>query len=200
MKNIVKVWYLSDNESGKKLFSQIENLKVQTGYFDIAEISGITPLQEHTNIFIFDLDNFQTDSIVNIVSQDERFKNSLKLCILSKKQIREFDSKSYNSFKLELLERPVNNEVFLLLLEKSLLVELYRDLLHSTSSSNHGGVNSLETVMEVNRKRVFEPGFERKQCLNSIIEFKSRSQEEEAKLRDKIERIHLDSSSFFQLK
>jgi len=196
MSNIVKVWYISNHELGRKLFSQIEDLRIQTVYFDIAELSKINPLQEHTNVFIFDLVDLQTNFIVNIVTQDERFKNSLKLCILSKKQISEFASKTYNSFKLELLQRPVNNEMFLLLLEKSVLVELYKDFLRSNSlnssnpSNNNRGIHSFEIVMEINRKHVLEACLEKKLGFNSIIEFQSHLKNEQAKLRKKIKKMH----------
>ena len=194
MDNIMKVWYLSNNETGKKLFSQIENLRIQADYFDISEISNIAPSQEHTNVFILDFVDLQTDFILDIVTKDERFKNSFKLCLLSKKQIGEFNSMSYNSFKLELLQRPVDPETFLLLLEKSLLVELYRSVLHSDPLRD-SKVYSFEGIMEINRKQPFKANFENL-GFNSILDFQNRVQQEQAQLKKKIKKMHFDSSSF----
>ena len=178
--NIVKVWYLSNNEAGKKLSLQVKNLGIQTSYFDIAEVSNIAPLQEHINVFIFDLD-LQTDLVVDIVIKDKRFKNSLKLCLLSKKQIQEFTEKSYNAFKLELLPRPINDETFLLLLEKSILVELYRDLLNGDNS------NAFEGIMEIKRKNIFAAD---KSGFDAILKFENNPQKG---LKKKIKNMNLDS-------
>jgi hypothetical protein len=198
MSNVIKVWYLSNNETGEKLFSQIKKLGIQADYFDISEISNIVPLQEDVNVFVFDLVDLQTDFILDIVVQDERFKNSLKLCLLSKKQISEFHSKSYSSCKLELLQRPADNEMFLVLLEKSLLVELYRSELHSVSFSN-SKVYSFEGIMEINRKQPFKANAE-SLSFDSIIEFQSHFQEEQAKLKKEIKKMHFDLGSFLAVK
>ena len=200
MDDIIKVWYLSNNEAGQKLFSQIKNWGIQAVYLDISKRSKITPSQDNINVFVFDLVDLKTDFIVKTVTRDERFENSLKLCILTKKQIQEFYSKSYNSLKLELLQRPIDPETFLLLLEKSLLVELYRELFYSNLSSdvlttNSSKIHFFESVMEINRKQAFKANSE-KLGFDSIIKFQNNFQEEQTKLKKKIKKMHFDSSSF----
>jgi hypothetical protein len=101
---------------------------------------------------------------------------------------------SYSSFKLELLQRPIDTEMFLLLLEKSLLVELYRSVLHSDPLRD-SKVYSFEGIMEINRKQPFKANFENL-GFNSILDFQNRVQQEQAQLKKKIKKMHFDSSSF----
>ncbi|MCL1910759.1 MAG: hypothetical protein FWG13_00945 [Leptospirales bacterium] len=150
MENI-KVWYLTDNESGKKTASAISNTGLVV---DLPGTLSLTAVDyEHINIFIFDMAESEPQKIIDYCVSEKDVRGFVKFVIVNKKDLKAALSASFNVDHLEFLSRPVNPDEFLFLLEKTILLEYCRKNIPTVGL---GALNLLEGYLSISRKDIFD--------------------------------------------
>ena len=95
-------------------------------------------------------------SLLEEIVKDERLQNFLKFIMIKKSQLKGLMKLNYNLMHLEFLNRPVDKRELLLLLEKSIIVERYREIMKFISKEAESRIEAYEGLMDINRKNVFE--------------------------------------------
>jgi len=148
--NII-VWYLTDNESGEKTASAIKGAGITVKLFETLSLTAVG--YDDINIFIFDMAKGEPQDIIDYCASKQDFWGFTKFVVIDKKNLKTLLSTSFNIDHLEFLSKPVNTDEFLLLLEKTILLEYCRKNIHVTGL---GELNLLEGFLSIGRKDVFD--------------------------------------------
>ncbi|MDR3237143.1 MAG: hypothetical protein LBT84_01435, partial [Spirochaetia bacterium] len=95
--------------------------------------------------------------LINYCVFEQKLHGFVKFIIINKKDSKEVLSKSFNADHTEFLTRPIDMNEFLLLLEKTVLAERCRKMLRSLSAEQSGVLGSVECLLSIGRKNVFDP-------------------------------------------
>jgi hypothetical protein len=164
------IWYLKDNDGGIDIINAITGLGLRVNTVSGYKLTNANISEEHINIFIFDIVAADPVHVVKEIMKDERLEGFLKFMIVKKNQIKEISKLNYNMLHLEFLNRPVDKREFLLLLEKSIIVERYREIMKFISKEAETRIEAYEGLMDINRKNVFESDKE-KEAFEKILNF-----------------------------
>jgi hypothetical protein len=166
----VTIWYLKDNESGTKLINAITGLGLSVNIITGHKLIHANIVEEDINIFIFDIANVDPELLIDEITKDERLQSFLKFLMVKKSQAKGITKLNYNLMHLEFLNRPVDKREFMLLLEKSIIVERYREIMKFISKEAESRIEAYEGLMDINRKNVFESDKE-KEAFEKILDF-----------------------------
>ncbi len=166
----VTIWYVRDNDGGTKLVNAITGLGLTVNIITGHRLAQSSIISDEINIFIYDILDSAPDVVLDEISKDRRLQGYLKFLMLKKSQVKSVSRGNYNLMHLEFLNRPVDKREFLLLLEKSIIVERYRELMRFISKEAESRIEAYEGLMDINRKNVFESEKE-KQAFEKIIDF-----------------------------
>jgi len=164
------IWYLKDNDGGTDIVNAITGLGLKVNTVSGYKLTHANIIEDHINIFIFDILDTNPTLVVKEIMNDERLESFLKFIIVKKNQIKEISKLNYNLLHLEFLNRPVDKREFLLLLEKSIIVERYREIMKFISKEAESRIEAYEGLMDINRKNVFESEKE-KEAFEKILNF-----------------------------
>jgi hypothetical protein len=177
----VTIWYLSDNDSGSKLVNAITGLGLPLNQVSGTSLNHANIREDVINIFIFDIVTVEPGKIIDEIKKDRRLQSFLKFLFVKKNQIKNLSNLNYNLLHLEFLNRPVDKREFMLLLEKSIIVERYREIMKFISKEAESRIEAYEGLMDINRKNVFESEKE-KEAFEKILAFEKNLMKEQSNL------------------
>ncbi|MCP4131405.1 MAG: hypothetical protein GY754_10530 [bacterium] len=194
------IWYLTDNGSGEKIAASIRELGLTTNVISEQELKASNILENEINLFVFDLAEKTPEKTVSLILGDQRLQSYLKFVVLKKKEIKDASKLSYNTLHLEFIGRPIDKREFLLLVEKSIIVERYREIMTYISRESESRVQLFEGLMDINRKNIFES--EREEAgFKSIIAYEKKLLKEQDRLNKAISNFSLlRQSEMFDMK
>ena len=177
----VEIWYLTDSKAGEDLSQSIRYLGLSLNLVTDADFSKTEILGGNLNVFIIDLSKRDLPDIMSVVRDDQRLKGFLKFIILKKSLVRRALTLAASMLQVEFISRPVDRREFILLLEKSILVERYREMMHSVSRDVEERIETFESLMSINRKDLFVTDKER-DAFQRIIEHEKHLMTEQSRL------------------
>ncbi len=186
----VNIWFITDNSDGVKLAESIKNLGLSVNVIRRASFKEANILIEHTNIFIVDIKKKGLPAILSIIRDDLRLNSFLKFVILSKKEIKKAVNASLNIMHIEFISQPVNTREFILLLEKSIVVEKYKEIMKLMSKDSEARIGAFESLMDIARKDIFESDKE-KEAFEKILDYERHLAFEQEKLNKAIREFTL---------
>ncbi len=186
----VTVWYLTDNDHGKKLAGAIGKLGLETNLIESDNLYDTNIKDDEINIFIFDLMKSKPEDLIKKIKEELKIQSFIKYLILTKKQINEVSNLSYNILHLEFISRPVNKREFLLLLEKTIIVERYREIMKYVSKESESRIQTYEGLLDINRKNVFESESD-KQAFEKILIYEKGLLKEQFRLNKAIKEFSM---------
>jgi len=179
------IWYSTDNEKGKEIFNALKLLGLNIALIENNNFLSCNIIPSHINIFIIDLVNSDISEILAMIRKDERIHKFLKYLVLYKKQIRKASHLVSDLMHLEILSRPLQKREFSLLLEKSIIVERYKEMLNLFSHEAGERMETYTNLLDINRKESFFDEKE-KNIFEKIIHFEKHIIEEQKKLNEAI--------------
>lgn len=186
----VYIWYLTDNDDGRKIAAAIKDMGLKVNLITQKDLSKSNIVQSDTNIFIIDLKKKKLPEIIGMIRDDERISLFLKFVILQKREIRQAVNISLSLMHIEFISRPVLHREFVLLLEKSVVVERYKEMLKLVSSEAESRIGAFESLMDINRKDIFESEKE-KEAFEKILEYEKHLMDEQTRLNRAIKEFTL---------
>lgn len=196
----VTVWYLTDNEHGAKLVDTIKSLGLHLQLVNGYDLRDANILEEAINILIFDITSTNPEKVLRGITYDTRLHNCVKFFILGRKQIKLIQEASFNVLHLEFVARPVYKREFLLLLEKTIIVERYREIMKYISKEAETRIETYEGLMDITRKNIFHSEDEKK-AFERILDYEKNLIKEQARLNDAIKDFTLlRQAEMFDLK
>lgn len=186
----VNIWFLTDNSEGAKLAQSIKSLGLTVHIIKGAGFSHANIIIDDTNIFIVDIKKKKLPVIVSLLREDDRLNSFLKFVVLSKRDIRKAVNISLNLMHIEFISRPVSCREFSLLLEKSVVVEKYKEMMKMFSKEAETRIGAFESLMDINRKEIFENDRE-KEAFEKILDYERHLVTEQSKLNNAIKEFTL---------
>ncbi len=181
----IKIWYLTDSEEGAKIAYSIRDLGLSLDLVTRRDFKRSEVLPSAINIFIIDLMKTSLPVILSMARDDPRIQGSLKFIILKKRQIRQAVNISTNLMHMELISRPINRREFILLLEKSIIVERYREIMRFISKEAEERIEAFESLLTINRRDFFETKKE-KEAFEKILKYEKHLMQEQSRLNTAI--------------
>ena len=194
------IWYCTDNDKGKEIYETLKLLGLNIVLVEDKNFSSCNILPSQINIFIIDLITVEFSEILSMLRKDERLHKFIKYLILFKKQIRKASQLSIDVMHLEILSRPIKKREFSLLLEKSIVVERYKEMLNLFSLEATERIEEYTNLLDINRKESFFDEKE-KNIFSKIINFEKHILEEQKELNAAIANFtRLRQQELFDLK
>ncbi len=175
------IWYCTDNDKGKEIYETLKLLGLNIVLVEDKNFSSCNVLPSQINIFIIDLVTVEFSEILSMLRKDERLHKFIKYLILFKKQIRKASQLSIDVMHLEILSRPIKKREFSLLLEKSIIVERYKEMLNLYSLEATERIEAYTNLLDINRKESFFDEKE-KNIFSKIINFEKHILNEQKEL------------------
>ncbi len=179
------IWYCTDNDKGKEIYNTLKILGLNISLIEKNNFLSCNVVPTRINIFIIDLVNRDISEILSMIRKDERIQKFLKYLVLYKKQIRKASHLASDLMHLEILSRPLQKREFSLLLEKSIIVERYKEMLNLFSHEAGERMETYSNLLDINRKESFFDEKE-KNIFEKIIHFEKHIIEEQKKLNTAI--------------
>ena len=186
----VNIWFLTDNDDGIKLAGIIKELGLTVHVVKGSSFSKSGIDTKNTNIFIIDLKKKELPAIISTIRDEERLNSFLKFVVLSKRDIRKAVNISLRLMHIEFISRPVSGREFSLLLEKSVVVEKYKEMMHLLSRDAESRIGAFESLMDINRKDIFESDKE-KEAFEKILDHERHLMTEQSRLNGAIKEFTL---------
>lgn len=177
----VRIWCLTDNDDGKKLANTIRDLGLTVGLLREKNFKAAGIRYGDINVFIIDLLKKELADIAKLIRSNEQMSEGLKFVFLPKRDIKKAVNVTMSLMHIEFISRPVNQREFVLLLEKSVVVERYREMLKIVSSDAESRINTFQSLMDIGRKDIFESEKE-KEAFEKILEYEKHLMDEQARL------------------
>jgi hypothetical protein len=185
MKN-VKIWYLSDNGNGADIIEKIKKIGLKVEH--VTDINKKLKLpQIGTNILIFDLKNKPLDSVIEFIKSNDSMYICQKFILLSKKDVSKAIDYPTDIPHTEFLVSPLNTREFILLLEKTVIVESYRDVLKYISNEANARIEAYENLMDINRSNILMPDNE-KEKIQNFLDFEKTLAKKQTSLNNSIKK------------
>jgi len=186
----VTIWYVTDNDSGTKLVNSITGIGLPLNLVAGHKLTNANIKEDIINIFVFDVAGVEPGELIGEIKKDGRLQSSLKFVFIKKNQIKKITNLNYNLLHLEFLNRPVDRREFMLLLEKSIIVERYREIMKFISRESESRIEAYEGLMDINRKNVFSSEKE-KAAFQKILDFEKNLMKEQSNLSTAIREFTL---------
>ena len=193
----IALWYLTDNEAGIKTADALKGMSLSVNVIESNNFIGADINPNLINIFIFDLEKVESRDIIKFCTDDQRLRGMVKFMIANKKEIKAALSEPFNLYRLEFIKRPVDITEFSLLIEKTVLVECYRDIVKTISKEDDNRMSSFEGLLSISRKDIFESK-NVKGKFDDIVNYQFNSAEENSRLRKSIsDFLHMCGGNVF---
>jgi len=179
------VWFLTDNEEGKALAEAIRGMGLDVKLVEGIAFDGANINVSEINIFIIDLDGRKPVEIVKDCEKWTGLSGHVKFVLLKKREITEITRSPLNMTHLEFISKPVDKREFLLLLEKTIIVERYRELMKYISLEAEERIEVYEELMDINRKDIFSSDVEKK-AFEKIVRYEKGLMREQIRLNEAI--------------
>ncbi len=181
----ISVWFLTDNEEGKTLAEAIRGMGLEVNLVEGISFDSASINIAEINIFIIDLDGRKPAEIVRDCEKWTTLSGHVKFVLLKKREITEITRTPLNMTHLEFISKPVDKREFLLLLEKTIIVERYRELMKYISLEAEERIEVYEELMDINRKDIFSSDVEKK-AFEKIVRYEKGLMREQIRLNEAI--------------
>ncbi len=192
----IEILYFTDNKTGEALATRVKQMGVSVTVCNFDEIEKICANKTGYCVLIFDLLNRKPEDLIKYLSEIKCVENIIKMIITDKKDIEGVFFNAVHLLNLEFIIKPVDERSFMLLLEKTLLVEKYRQLMKLISDESESRIDVLECMLNIKRKDMYDEGTE-KEIFIKILDFEKKLMEEHLSLNDSIRNIALYRNNEF---
>lgn len=182
----VTIWYLTNHDDGTKVATSISSLGLTVSTVNGTSLNEANISDQDLNLFIIDLKGIEPERILQEQEKDRRLQGYPRFILLGKKEIQSLSNVSYNMMHLEFISRPVIIREFMLLIEKTVIVERYRALMKDLSHEAETNIETFEGLMDINRKSVFSNEKE-KEAFQDIIQHERDIMKEQSRLNKAIQ-------------
>jgi len=184
------VVFFTDNDNGEKLAAVIESLGLTVKKALVSDDKTLLSNFRENYILIFDYTGIEAPDILSFADSLEGGGSRVKFVIMDQAKMENSHVKCSNLCQVEFIARPVDNREFLLLLEKTILVEKYKSIMAAISREAESRMEIFEAVLGPNRKDLFNEKAE-KEAFVRMIDFEKKLMEDQLHLNDSIRRIAL---------
>jgi len=192
----IEILYFTDNKEGETLAVKIRQMGVTVTICNFENIARICENKNDYCIYIFDLISMTPEDLVKRLSDLKTLDNSIKLIITGSRDIEGVYFNIVHLLNLEFIIKPVDERSFMLLLEKTLLVEKYRQLMKLITDESESRIDILEYMLNIHRKDELDEISE-KEIFIRILDFEKKMMEEHLNLNNSIRNIALFRNNEF---
>jgi hypothetical protein len=194
--NKIEILYFTDNKDGESLAARVGQMGVSVTVCSFSDVEKICADKTDYCVLIFDMNKKKPEALIKYLSEIKSVQNIIKLIITENKDIEGVFFNAVHLLNLEFIIKPVDERSFLLLLEKTLLVEKYRQLMKLISDESESRIDVLECMINIKRKDMYDEGTE-KEIFIKILDFEKKLMEEHLSLNDSIRNIALYRNNEF---
>lgn len=187
----IEVLFFTDNKEGEALAGRARQMGISLTVCNYSDIKKTAGSETGYCVLVFDLTSINPSDLIKNISEIRSLDNIIKLIITDNSDIDGVFFSAANLQNLEFIIRPVDERSFMLLLEKTLLVEKYRQIMKLISDESESRIDVIECMLDIKRKDMYDEGTE-KEVFLKILDFEKRLMQEHLRLNDSIRNIALN--------
>lgn len=127
--NKIEILFFTDNSEGEALAARAGQMGLSVMVCDFNEIDNISENKTGCSVYVFYLMARKPAELIRDISRITAIDNFIKLVVADRSDVEGIFFNTVNLLNLEFIVKPVDERSFLLLLEKTILVEKYRQIM-----------------------------------------------------------------------
>ncbi|MBN2435053.1 MAG: hypothetical protein JXK07_07280 [Spirochaetes bacterium] len=189
----VDINYFTDNQAGEAATIQLKKLGLNVNRTDIDKISSISPDPDKVTLIVADIDSMPVSDIIEKFNSSPKLHNIVKYIVLDSSLIVHAGDYRGSAMHTEFIEKPYNRYEFALLIEKSIIVEKYRQIMKQLSNEYEKRIEQYENIFHISNSDVIATDQDKK-AFEKILDFEKNLIKKQEELNEKLH----DFSSFRQ--
>ena len=181
----VNILYLSDYEGGKALSDALVSIGFDVSLIAGRDFSDVEINQDEPHLIVIDCPALSPERLIPMIIADTRLQNYQKFIIMSVDKTDEAIALSGDILHIDFISRPFNKRELLILLEKAVLVEQYRNMMKAISRDAEDRIGEFESIMHTHKKNMLDTKSEN-EAFDRIMTFEKKMIEEQKKLNEAI--------------
>lgn len=177
----VNIWYLTDNSDGENVCNTLSTIGLKAHLIKDKENNLLDLKKEEQNIVVIDYIEKELSYILEFIKKDSRLQKILKYIVLPENEINEALKQSNNMLNIEYIDRPLHKREFVLIIEKSIMVEKYRSMMKNLSRESEDRIEAYESLIHIHKKDLFTDEKE-KEAFEKIMSFEKNLIDEQKNL------------------
>ncbi|MBN1501101.1 MAG: hypothetical protein JW982_13150 [Spirochaetes bacterium] len=193
------VWFYTDNSEINDIAETMNVLGLKS--VKRSDLTGNETFStSELNILVIDYKEISVSKVIDNLVSNSSLNNFMKILVVDKEQVKSACNYTKNIMYLEIVERPLRQRELTLILEKSVIVEKYRDIMKDISHEAEERIEAFESLVRIHKKDMFENEQE-KEVFHKIIEFEKSMLSEQVKLNEAIKTFSISKQKeLFEVK
>lgn len=196
--NKIEILFFTDNREGNDLALKAGQMGLSVKVCDFNKVETFFENKSGCCVSVFYMADLKPSDLIRNISHIKSADNIIKLVVADKSDFDGIFFNTINLFNLEFIIKPVDERSFLLLLEKTILVEKYRQIMKLVSDESESRIDLLECMLDVKRKDMFNEGIE-KEIFIKILDFEKKMMQEHINLNDSIRNIAINRNQEYAI-
>ena len=194
----VDIWYLTDGSAGSEIQDAVSKAGLDIRTVD--KFSGCGIETSNGNIFIINTEYKNLSEIIDIIKDDQQIATGQKYILVHSRDIDCAARLSADILNLEFLDKQVDAREFSILIEKTAIIEKYKQMMKSFSREAEDRLEAYQSLIKVHKQYPFESDSQ-KTALEKIIKYEKNLVDEQKNLNDAIKEFTVyHQKSLFELK
>ncbi len=189
MENI-QIVVVSDNREGKRIAQGFQEVGADVVESSLKDLYKFQESAREQIVLAVNLDKPAYPDVLKSLQKLPQCAQWLKFIFIKAGLLKNIDYSAVDSRTLEFLQRPVRISEFLIIVEKSLLAERFRNTLQSHSQSKPAEKESLQNLYDLFRKKIFiEDDRGPEQVFEKILNMQKKLDDEHLRYQKAIEKF-----------
>jgi hypothetical protein len=154
--NSVEICFIFDSNEASLVSERLGDLGLVVHEYDFSNIHDLKLNPEKVNIVLIDLEKVSVVEIITSLRKNSHLTDSITYVMISPQYMGDALSITGSLLQTEFIEKPYNRREFILLIEKTIVVEKYRELMGQLSSEYKERIENYENIFDTNKNNVFE--------------------------------------------
>ncbi|MFW5808412.1 MAG: hypothetical protein ACOCWH_05115 [Spirochaetota bacterium] len=183
--NTVDIFFIFDNNDAVSVAGRLSELGLTVFEHSFKDIPHLELDPDKLSIVIIDCQDQTVDNIITTLRTRKNLADAIIYVVLAPSLIGHALGLVGNLMHTEFIEKPYNNREFILLIEKTIVVEKYREIMKQLSSEYEERIEKYEHLFQANRNNLFD-SVKNGETFERILNFEKNLIERQKELNERI--------------
>lgn len=183
--NSVDIFFITDNNEAAAVADRLRELGLTVFEHSFKDIPLIDLDPDKISLLVIDCEKQTVEDIITALRVNANIHSTVTYVVLQPSLMGHALSLVGNLMHTEFVEKPYNRREFILLIEKTIVVEKYREIMKQLSSEYEERIEKYEHLFHINKNNLFDSE-NHDETLKRILNFEKNLIERQNELNDRI--------------